>query len=58
VVGHARGPLLVWERCAVLVATGLMIVRGPALQLGGVAVFAAVLLFTARRAPVPSVARL
>jgi TRAP transporter 4TM/12TM fusion protein len=58
VVGHARAPLLAWERCVVLVAAGLMIVRGPALQLSGVVLFAAVLLFTARRAPVPSVARL
>ena len=58
VVGYARAPLLAWERCVVLVAAGLMIVRGPALQLAGVAVFAGVLLFTAWRAPVPSVARL
>jgi TRAP-type uncharacterized transport system fused permease subunit len=57
VVGHARAPLLAWERCVLLVAAALMIVRGPALQLAGLAVFAAVLLFTARRAPVPSVAR-
>lgn len=58
VVGYARAPLLAWERCALLGAAGLMIVRGPALQVAGLAMFAAVLLFTARRAPVPSVARL
>jgi TRAP transporter 4TM/12TM fusion protein len=58
VVGYARAPLLAWERCVLLVGAGLMIVRGPVLQLAGVAVFAAVLLFTARRAPVPSAARL
>jgi TRAP-type uncharacterized transport system fused permease subunit len=49
VVGYAGGRLTGWERLAALAAAGLMVVYGPVWQVAGLGVFAAVVVWTARR---------
>jgi TRAP transporter 4TM/12TM fusion protein len=49
VVGYAGGRLFVWERALALAAAALMIVRSPALQLGGLVLFLALVTWSARR---------
>ena len=49
VVGHALGRLAPWERAIALVAAGLLVVRGPWLQGAGLAVYLALMLWSARR---------
>ncbi len=52
-VGHGLGSLGLWERGALLVAAALMVVKGTGNQVVGLAVFVAILLWSARRRPVP-----
>jgi TRAP transporter 4TM/12TM fusion protein len=52
VVGYAGGPLLAWERVLALVAAGLMVTHGVALQAGGLVIFVALVTWSARRAAV------
>lgn len=52
VVGYAGGRLLVWERVLALAAAGLMVMRGPALQIAGLVLFVAIVTWSARRAAV------
>jgi TRAP transporter 4TM/12TM fusion protein len=49
VVGHAAGRLSIAERGLTLVAAGLLVVDGVAWQLGGLALFIAVVAWTSRR---------
>jgi len=51
VVGHARGPLSGRLRGLCLVAAGLLVIRSPALQALGLALYAGILLRGARRGP-------
>ena len=51
VVGHAATPLRAWERLAVVVAAGAMVMPRPVLQVAGVVVFSLVVLVSARRPP-------
>jgi len=48
-VGHALGPLGFWERGALLVTAALMVVKGTGNQVVGLAVFLAILAWSARR---------
>ncbi|MBI4591441.1 MAG: TRAP transporter fused permease subunit [Candidatus Rokubacteria bacterium] len=52
-VGHGLSALAFWERGTLLVAAALMVVKGMGTQLVGVALFGAVLLWSARRRPTP-----
>jgi TRAP transporter 4TM/12TM fusion protein len=49
VVGHAAGPLWRWERIAMLAAAALMVAHGPLLRVGGLVLFAVVVLWSGRR---------
>ncbi len=55
-VGHGLGPLGLWERGALFVAAGLMVIKGMGNQVVGLAVFLAILAWSARRRPEPAVA--
>lgn len=52
-VGHALGPLGLWQRGALLVTAALMVVKGMGNQVLGLAVFLAILVWSARRCPEP-----
>ncbi|MBI1736731.1 MAG: TRAP transporter large permease subunit, partial [Candidatus Rokubacteria bacterium] len=49
VVGYAAARLTGWERLVALAAAGLMVVYGPVWQVAGAGVFAALVIWTARR---------
>lgn len=51
VVGQAFDRLVPWQRAAALVASGLLIMRGVGLQTAGLALFAVVVLLSARNKP-------
>ena len=49
IVGQASAPLTFWERGVALAAALLMVMRGATLQLAGVVLFVALVVWTARR---------
>jgi TRAP-type uncharacterized transport system fused permease subunit len=57
VVGHLAAPLNGLERCVALLASLLMVVRSPALQLTGVALFVALTFWSSRRSAGPALTR-
>jgi TRAP transporter 4TM/12TM fusion protein len=50
VVGQAGGRLGPWERAVALAAAALMVARGPGYQIAGLGLYAALVLWSARRA--------